>query len=49
MAYWILEEDQFCWCSECRYLFDDTIDHVTDLSECPNCGATMEKVEVLVK
>lgn len=45
MAHWVLEEDQFCLCSKCRYVWDDIIDHVSDMKECPNCGAAMEKIK----
>ena len=42
MAYWLRDGVKYCMCSKCRYTWDDRIDHVSDLSECPNCGSTME-------
>ena len=47
MAKWIIKDDKYNghprWytCPICRYTYDDTIDHVSESDECPNCRNKM--------
>ena len=42
MAKWLYDGAKYCMCSFCRYTYDNRIDRVYDLKECPNCGSAME-------
>lgn len=46
MAHWIIESG-YCMCSRCRHVWNDIIDNVSEVEECPNCGASMCLDEII--
>lgn len=46
MPHWIIEGD-YCTCSGCRHAWNDFIYNVSEVDECPNCGASMCLDEII--